>query len=273
MKGRIVRFGVLVLLIGLLVLAAGCSEFSIDPRMFSTSFSYELEIISTEPLSNVTLYLPLPVKNGTPTVGPVTLTQQYFENENFSVELVQAPPGINLSGMSPVADNQPWFLKITAAQVFPDNHNVIYRVSVDNFTKLKSPLQFIETRYPFGNESVFLPKRDFQPLVPAPADSRSRHSLRYSPILISQEIPVYIEFTASPAARVTVSSSIRAGNFWKEKYDESGYNSYSDYYSWTNWDESQGWQTATGKFGYADGPYPNLTHEVWQAVIIPSATQ
>ncbi|WP_148277649.1 hypothetical protein [Methanoregula formicica] len=273
MWNRIVYVAVPVLLIGLLVLAAGCSEFSIEPRMFSTSFSYDLGITSTEPLSNVTLYLPLPVKNGKPMAGPVILTQQYFENENFSVELVQAPPGINLSGMYPVADNQPWFLKIKAAQVFPDNHNAIFRVSVDNFTRTNSPLQFIETRYPLDNESVFLPKRDFQPLVPAPADSLSLHSLQYSPILISQEIPIYIEYTASPAARVKVSSSIRGGNFWKERYDESGYNSYSDYYSWTNWDESQGWQTAKGKFGYADGPYPNLSHPVWQAVISPTATQ
>lgn len=76
----------LLVIIGLITITAGCSE-SVEPRLFHSSSGYKLHIQTDEPLSNVTFYIPLPVKNGTPVVGAAELTPGVFERNNFSIEI------------------------------------------------------------------------------------------------------------------------------------------------------------------------------------------
>ncbi len=276
-----VVLGMAICLIAL-ILAAGCSDFDANPRMFSLYYSYDLRMYTTGPITDVTIYLPLPVKRGVPMVGPVVLHESDFATSNLSVEFVASPPGLNLSEIlnqtdtHPPSGNEPKYLKISADRVYLDKtQDGSYLIEIDNFTWLESPLSFADTVDPYFNETVFLPKLNFA--LPAPPEGIPVNStfsdwIQYPPIEVSQQVPIYAEYSASPATRVDISSSIHGSNAWKEGYDGGGYNSYADYYSWYHSGDSHGWQTASGMYIAARGVYPSFSHPVWQEVPNLTAT-
>ncbi len=266
-----------------LILAAGCSSFDPDPRMFSSYYSYDLKIYTTGPITDVTMYLPLPVKHGVPMVGPVVLHESDFATNNLSVEFVASPPGINLSGIlnqtdtHPPSGNEPKYLKISTDRVYLDEtQDGRYLIEIDNLTWLESPLSFADTVNPYFNETVFLPKLNFALPAPPesiPVDSAFSDWIQYPPIVVSQQVLIYAEYSASPATEVQIWSSISGSNAWKEGYDCGGGNSYADYYSWHHSGDSHGWQTASGTYEAAKGVYPNFSHPVWQEVLNRTAEE
>ncbi len=256
-----------------LILAAGCSSFDPDPRMFRSHYSYDLKIYTTGPITDVTFYLPLPVKHGVPMVGPVVLHENDFATSNLSVEFVASPPGLNLTGAYPMANNEPKYLKISTDRVYLDKtQDGPYLIEIDNATRLESPLSFADTVNPYFNETVFLPKLNFA--LPAqtediPVNSTSTTSYDYqsTPIEVLQQVPIYAEYSASPATRVDIYSSIHGSNSWLERCEIGAGNSYDDYYEWYHSGDSHGWQTASGTYEAARGEYPNFSHPVWQEVL------
>ena len=257
----------IVLLLSSFSLITGCIS-DLDPRMFSSHITYELEIQTSDQITNATFYIPLPVKNDIPTVGMIVLNKNRFEKNNFSVDLIQTPLDLNLTGTFPVQNNHPWFLKINADQIIPDKtQNAVYKIFIDNLTSPPTPLSFADTIYPINNESIFLPKTDFIPLEPKKITSRSQNRIEYSPIEVPQKIPIYAEYSASSSCKVEIFSSIHGYNSWKEYYDSGGGNSYWDYFEWNYKGESHGWQIADGTYKAAQGVYPNLDHPEWQDVL------
>jgi|WetSurMetagenome_2_1015567.scaffolds.fasta_scaffold24249_2 hypothetical protein len=266
-------FSCLVIL-GLIALCAGCSE-DIDPRLFRTSCGYTLHINTNEPISNATFYIPLPVKNGTPMMGDILLTLGNFEKDNFSIEFVDSPPNLNVSGLYTRPDNPPLWIKIHAdtlsPRLPPDAHPAgfyrAYSIDMVNTTYENSPLAFPDTVYPLENRSVFMPKLHFSSPAVTQIEKKAPYKKYYSPVSIPQQIPVYAEYSASPTTRVEIYSSISLGNYWKEKYDESGGNDYDDNFDWMHTGPSHGWQVAEGEFIAAKGTYPDYSHPVWRKVL------
>jgi hypothetical protein len=254
-----------------LILIAGCCEFEINPRSFHSYYTYDLRIYTTGPITDVTIYLPLPVKHGVPMVGPVVLHENDFAKNNFSVEIIASPPGLNLTGAYPIVNNEPRYLKISTDWVYlNETREGSYIIEVDNLTWLESPLSFADTVDPFSNETVFLPKLNFTLPAPTgdiPVTPASSYKYRSMSVKVSHQIPIYAEYSTSPSTRVHVYSSIGGANEWREGYDGGAGNSYSDYYSWYHYGESHGWQTARGTYEAAEGVYPNLDHPVWQEVL------
>jgi len=256
-----------------LILAAGCCEFEINPRSFLSYYTYDLKIYTTGPITDVTFYLPLPVKHGVPRVGLNVLHESDFAGNNLSVEIVASPPGLNLTGAYPIIDNEPRYLKISTDRVYLNKtQDGPYLIEIDNLTWLESPLSFADTVNPYFNETVFLPKLNFA--LPAqtegiPVNSTSTTSYDYqsTPIEVRQQVPIYAEYSASPSTRVDISSSISGDNSWRERCDGGAGNSYVDYYSWYHSGDSRGWQTASGMYKAARGEYPNFSHPVWQEVL------
>ncbi len=255
------------------ILAAGCSDFDVNPRSFLSYYSYDLEIYTTGPITDVTIYLPLPVKHGVPMVGPVVLHENDFAWNNLSVEIVASAPEMNLTGAYPIVDNEPRYLRISADWVYLNiTQDAAYIVYIYNVTDRKSPLSFADTVNPYFNETVFLPKLNFA--LPAPTEgipvnstSSTSYDYQLTPIAVSQQVPIYAEYSASPATRVTIASSISGSNSWREGYDGGAGNSYRDYYEWYHYGDSRGWQTASGMYKAAQGVYPNFSHPVWQEVL------
>jgi len=261
----------------LLILAAGCSISDPDPRMFSSYYSYDLRMYTTGPITDVTIYLPLPVKQGVKMVGPVGLHEGDFVTNNLSVEIVASAPEMNLTGAYPIVDNEPGYLKISTDRVYLNKtQDGPYSIYIRNVTNLKSPLSFADTVNPYFNETVFLPKLNFalpaqSKGIPVNSTSTTSYDYQLTPIAVSQQIPIYAEYSASPATEVQISSSISGSNAWTEGYDCGGYNYYDDYYDWYHSGDSHGWQTASGMYKAAQGVYPNFSHPVWQEVLSRTA--
>jgi hypothetical protein len=258
----------LIIFLGLLTINAGCSEFSINPRYFYTSSGYKLHIQTNEPLSNVTFYIPLPVKNGKAVVGDIELTPGIFEKNNFSTEFVDSPPGMDLGEGYTIPDNSPVWLKIHTDTMNPDTpHHIQYNIEPTNRTSVKSPLLFSDTVHPLENQSVFLPKFHFSSPVVLSINATYPYWIEYAPIKIPHQILVYAEYSASPSAKVEIFSDIGGGNGWKEKYDETASNNYDDDFDWQHTGPSHGWQIANGEFTAANGIYPNFSDSIWQNVL------
>jgi len=254
----------------ILSISAGCVS-GLDLRMFTTDFSYGLSIYTDEPITNATFYIPLPVKNGMPMVGDRPLVESDFNQGNIVASFTQSPPGLDLTGAYPVPNNTPWFVKLTAAEISPGlkaNSRIdpAYDVSITDHKTLTSPILFLNTLMPVGNESVFLPKLEFNPSLPTKKQSRSPDWLEYDDLLNSEKTMVYANYTSTPSVEIHGGSNLRGYNSWKESYDASISNFYSDGYQWSWTGEAPGWQIVTGSL-YSAGIYPNLTHPEWQRAI------
>jgi hypothetical protein len=130
--------------------------FNPEPHEFSSSEHYQMMIHSTVPLTNVTLYLPLPIKNGSPVAGSFYLTEEFFARENISVAFVRSPPGMDPNWTIFVNGSQPLYLKLTADRLYPNKtHGTEFLLIHEERTPLNSPLEFQETILPIGNQSIF----------------------------------------------------------------------------------------------------------------------
>jgi hypothetical protein len=274
-SGTPIFFIALGLFLGMMLLISGCTT-EAPPRSCYSSFEYDLTIRTNEPISNATFYLPLPVKNGAPMIGTLQLDTSQFVQGNFTVDLVQSPPGINLTGTYSVRNNHPWFLKISTSRIDPDPSGTsAYAIEISNFTISRTPVIFADTLYPIGNESVFLPKLDyFQPLREK-INPRSPEWIEYAPINVPQKTLVYADYSASPTNRLEIHSGISEHNSWIKPLVpytvnnpiDGGGNDYSDSYSWTWYGESHGWQVVPGEINGFNSVYPNLDHPRWQKML------
>ncbi|PKL70685.1 MAG: hypothetical protein CVV30_04870 [Methanomicrobiales archaeon HGW-Methanomicrobiales-1] len=235
--------------------------------MFSTNVDYKFQVVSTGPLTNVTLYVPLPVKNGTPVAGTFVLTKQYFSQENISLDFVRFPPGMDPNWTSPVPGETPLFLKIHADRFYPNKtNNIEYSFFYENKTALDSPLAFPDTIYPFDNQSVFLQKINFSQALPEVTASKNPDLIVYRDVDVNQKVMLYADYSASPSTWVNIYSQVLVLNKWDEHGDTRD-NFYADSYTWFHTGDSQGWQVAKGLFIRASGDYPNLTSPAWQMVL------
>ena len=256
----------LVLCTALSLACAGCIS-DPTPRAFSTNTDYKLQILSTEPLYNVTFYLPLPVKNGTPMAGPLVLTKEYFAQGNVSVDIVRSPPGADPGWRVPGIDTEPLYLRVTADRLYPnETPGTPFFYFYENKTVLASPLDYADTVNPIGNESIILQKVNFSPKRPTIDSSKDPTLIRYHPVNIHQKVPIYAEYSASPSAWVNVYSQVLVMNRWEAGGDERQ-NFYADWYTWFHSGDAHGWQIADGYFASASGPYPNLSSPLWQDVL------
>ena len=260
---------------------AGCITES-SPRLCITDFDYYIKIHTNEPITNVTFYLPLPVKNGVPMIGAMQLEKGPFEKDNFTIDFVQSPPGLDLSGTYPVRNNHPWFLKISTDKMDPDPSvraesfgSAEYFVEISNSTHAFSQTIFANTLYPVGNESVLLPKREFTQPTRVIIPSRSPEWVEYSPFQTSQQLLIYANYSASPETRLEISSAVFGNNMWTEPSaikgvpvdTDRGGNEFVDRYSWTWYGNSYGWHDVSGEFLSSRTVYPNPDHPRWQKLI------
>lgn len=254
----------------ILIAAAGCLS-DPTPRSFSTNTDYKLLILSTEPLYNVTFYLPLPQKNGTPMAGPLVLTEDYFASGNYSSEFVRSPPGADPDWRVPGIDTEPLYLKVTADRLYPnETFGTPFFFFYENRTVLASPLGYPDTVTPIGNESVILQKVNFTPKTPAPDTSKDPTLVRYRQFNPKQRVALYANYSASQTAWVNVYSQVLVINRW-ESGGDAKQNFYGDSFGWFHTGPAHGWQVSDGLFSSGVGTYPNLTSPTWQGVVNPPA--
>ncbi|HXX54848.1 MAG TPA: hypothetical protein VEI81_01990 [Methanoregula sp.] len=256
----------------LAMLISGCTQSSFTPGFFHSARVYDLDITFSQAVANVTIYVPLPVNHGTPMIGANELTTKSLQKVNYSLEITrEVPQELVINETIPNQVKNSWFLEIRAAMIAPEDN---YGVTISYPGSVPSPYSFIETRYPIGNESVFLPKIDFP--LPLPINQTSSQviwDLTYTPEKIPQKIPIFVNYSAPSSTRVEIFSRIAGSNTWKEYDDQHPMNSYQDDFDWTTTGDAHGWQIADGTFTYTEGSYPNFSSPVWQAAIQPNTTE
>jgi hypothetical protein len=250
-----------------LTLMSGCIT-DLDPRMFKSSYDYDIEIRSDGPLSNVTFIIPLPVKNNTPMLGPKTITDDDFKRENISIGLSRAPPGLNVTGTVTQEGYDPWFVIIRSDEMNPSKPgNFVYRMEKNVDLVLDSPVFPVNTLYPIGNESLIVPKYDLTWVDPEIVEVRQANVV-YKSRYLSQKTPLYVQYSASPKTRVDVMVTIVGTNSWKQEYDASLGNTYEDYFSSSFVGEQDKWMLMNGKIGSMyDAVYPDYAHPGWQKAL------
>ncbi len=259
----------LIIIISLLLLTTitGCIT-DLDPRMFKSSYEYDIEIRSDSPLSNVTFIIPLPVKNNTPMLGQKTLTEEDFTRENITIEFSKAPPGLNVTGTVSQEGYDPWFVIIRSNEMNPSKPgNYVYRMEKNVDLFLDSPAFSVNTLYPIGNESLISPKYYLTWVDPEIVEIRQANVV-YKSRYISQKTPIYLQYSASPKTKVDVMFVIVGTNSWKQEYDASLGNTYEDYYSSSFVGEQNKWILINGKIGSMyNVVYPNYNHPDWRKAL------
>jgi hypothetical protein len=251
----------------LLTTITGCIT-DLDPRMFKSSYEYDIEIRSDSPLSNVTFIIPLPVKNNTPMLGQKTLTEEDFTRENITIEFSKAPPGLNVTGTVSQEGYDPWFVIIRSDEMNPSKPgNYVYRMEKNVDLFLDSPVFPVNTLYPIGNESLISPKFDLIWVNPEIVEIRQANIV-YKSRYISQKTPIYLQYSASPKTKVDVMFTITGTNSWKQEYDASVGNYYRDFSSGIFNGEQDNWILINGNVGSLTNTiYPNFNNPEWQKAL------
>jgi hypothetical protein len=269
MERYLSRLGSLMffLIISLLVITAGCTFYSVEPRMFHSFYRYELSVKSDEPISNVTIIVPLPVKNDTPTVGSHILTEKDFEKDNVNIEFTQSPKGESISDFNYSRGYQPCFVVIYADQLIPSERgNFLYSVEKDVDIFPESQVFIVNTLFPVGNESLIVPKLEFSWHDPEVAEVWPRN-IRYRQNPISQKTMIYTNYSAKPGTKVEIWFKIQGYNSWKQEYDAGMENDYHDYFGKILTGDQSGWIIINGEFQSGNGLYPNYDNPDWQKVL------
>lgn len=223
-------------------------------------------------MENVTIILPLPVKDGFPAVGDTILTEQDFDQSGISVSFTQSPYGLNITGSTPLNDYNPWFVIIHADEFVPANGSyTIYKMKKQIYIRYKDTSEFRLIPNPIGREALINPKYNFswkEPLI----EEIQPANIRYKPYWIPQQTAIFIDYEASPSTQVTVLFSLEGQNFWKQWYDAGFLNTYQELFSDSFTGEKHGWYLFPGKLGsHQNGNYPNLAHPEWQKALNQTA--
>jgi hypothetical protein len=233
------QFVILMILIGFILIFSTCispSKGRIDETSFNSHYDYRLLIQPSTPIYNVTLFIPLPIQNGTPKIGNLYLIRDTFKNERFLRSPL--PPQSNYRFNIEEADGVP-FLKITADTINSDQeYQFVYgeRVISPPFTYL------VNTRYPLGNESLFQPKFNLSENLHIPSE------LNYTTV-------IFADYKMEGSGTLFIMEGLSATNSWYLTSDASIGNDYTDDISLRIYDESHGRQKVKGSMTIGTGTY------------------
>ena len=252
------RCRLLVVLLALVVaqvFLSGC--LSGEPQDLYTYFRYELSIETATPIENVTLLVPIPTRGDRPVIGHNPISDAFYTDSGNFQKYPPSPsalPGHYDFTLIPV-DGQ-YYLRLTAPYMNPaEPIGVRYynRTSLGDKFRPEVVPRLIETRHPFGNESLFSPKQNLTLTASSSGTPNERGYYNPEGYRYSYTIPVYAHY--ENGTQVSISSEIEGSNRWLEGFDFAGQNRYSDAYSLTITGEPQGWMPAEGKVTVGQGDY------------------
>ena len=190
-------------------------------RSLRSSYDYDVMLTTDSTLSNMTLYLPLPVINNTSSVG-MDIVEHHFNNNDPSWEyaLVDTEHGLMLS----LKNKKPRSIDLSTI-VFSN--------------------QTIDTMNPLGNEMVLMPKYKL-----THNDNANR---TYSSEQFDYESRMYAYYETSSNANVSISIYLNARNEWWIGGWQS--NSYWEVMEVKLFGSQNGWTTVNGELVTGEGTY------------------
>jgi len=202
-----------------------------------STYSYSCAISTDSVLTNVTLFIPVP--SGKTGNSPVI--------ERFGVRGIEGIPPEWKTALT--GSNKGTYVEITTPVIAPvlngTNKNG-YAVELSLHTT--SP-RLIDTRDPQGNDAVFHPMQDVRKVDCTTTTSSTTGKGACYTYLGS----VYADYSASPDARVTISSEVAGRNSWK--IFEAEENEYRASISVLMFGDQHGWIAAKGILKTGIGSY------------------
>ncbi|KDE54464.1 hypothetical protein [Methanoculleus sp. MH98A] len=240
---------VLLALVVAQVFLCGC--ISGEPEYLHTSLSYELYITTDTRIENVTLLVPVPARGDRPAIGHDPISDAFYTDPE---SLRSGLPDNHTLAIVPV-DGQ-YYLRLTAPYMDPARP---IHVDYYNYTSFRDKFrpeivpQLIETRHPFGNESLFLPKQNLTLTASSSGTPNERGYYDPDGYRYSYTIPIYAQY--ENGTKVTIYSHIWGLIEWSDGFDNTPVNEYSDTYRLVVKGEPQGWMPAGGEMTAGKGIY------------------
>lgn len=162
----------------------------------SGNYTYQFTITTDAPISNVTLFVPVPVD----TAGNSPIAAA------FSSRTVTGIP----AGWDAVLfdTGKTTLVKITAAAIIPPQGTTAARPHATVFTAGSSSPDAIDTRDPVNNSALFRPVSDIREKACPPGQGAAARCFTFT-------TSVYASYETAPNTTVTLMSAITGKNSWK----------------------------------------------------------
>jgi hypothetical protein len=203
----------------------------------TSSYSYVLNITTDSPLTNITLFIPVPAdrQGNSPVISQFSAHEMPGVPESWQTTLFETGKGtllkIHVTSLVPPAGTNPAHpYTVTLVSVLPSQKT-------------------IDTANPLANSPVFLPVRDLQQTTCVGYGSGKEGFPECSTFLTS----LYADYTADPNAAITITSSITGENRWT--VFEPGSNGYTSTISLLMYRENHGWAVVKGTMVNRIGSY------------------
>ena len=242
-----------------LVFFSGCLFFNgydsdLYPDSFGSNYDYKLSFRSNQMLSNVTMLIPVPVRDEMPVIGNHRINSSILKKGYYKIEQrgAEVSPEPNFS-FNVIKVNNSWLLEVQADFLPP---NVSYAFSIGDYIKRpKYSYYAVQTRDPLGNESVFLPKTNLTTRLPDSLTHSRYMWIYHNPLEISYTIPVYAEYRGPEGSELSITSRVESSNSWLQEFEHSVMNEYSDRFSGRLSGERPGWYLVNGTLTTGQGFY------------------
>ena len=209
----------------------------------SSTYSYSCTITTDSPLSNVTLFIPVPadMQGNSPIVERFSTREIRGIPDDWSVSLYDTGKATMVRISTP-------------AILLSENTSKKNPLTIVLSSEMKSGM-VIDSRNPEQNSALFRPIREVRQ-VSCPPDSST---INGTPLCYHYLTSLYADYQASPGTIVTISSSITGNNRWKIFGPHS--NEYTSTINLKMTGENRGWQKVDGFLKNNTGSYdaPELT--------------
>jgi hypothetical protein len=209
----------------------------------SSTYSYTCTITADSPLSNVTLFIPVPADKlgNSPVVERFSSRDINGIPDDWSVSLYDTGKATMVRISTPA---------IPSERNTSEKKPVTFVLS----SAMKSD-RVIDSRNPEQNSALFRPVREVRQ-VTCPPDSSTKNG---NSLCYHYFTSLYADYQASPGTIVEISSSITGNNTWKISGPQS--NEYNSTISLKMAGENRGWQKVDGSLKNNTGSYdaPHLS--------------
>jgi hypothetical protein len=202
----------------------------------SGTYSYTCTLTTDSPLSNVTLFIPVPAdrSGSSPVVAGFSSRDIAGIPDDWNIALYDT--------------GKATMVKVTTPSISPKAGPATIAMAADFASGI-----MIDTRDPLNNSALFRPVGEMKQIPCAPDRPRG------SPACYHYVTSLYAEYDAAPGATVTISETLVGRNTWN--IFEPGSNEYETAVSLQMKGEQHGWSTMSGTLTDHIGMYdtPRLT--------------
>lgn len=228
---------------------------------YGSQYDYSVRVSASEPVSNVTLLVPLPVSDGDTPLRDVVASRDFMLPDGWAYDVAETEYGPMLRIRADELPADPTYYRAVyegdrlvrweeiSADEYAANDTEAIRVDHDTveLSMDRTMNRSIDTRDPVGTEPVFEPRAN---AVRVPCDWRDEDSVCYR-----YDTRVFLRYDGPETATVSVTVELRGTNSWW--VGGWNYNEYRDgVYAYDLPADRQGWVVVAGELETGSGNYP-----------------